>query len=263
MSSYLSVRLPNPQSIRSKNLKQKFFFSIFFIIFTSLSIILSQFIVAFLFKIFFKEKIHQAPYMAALQASSYLLALLFLIILPHFLIQKTKKLAPNSCLKKLKTSLEEVGLQILPTWTDIGLAPIVFIAYIFTSGFIAKLLSNFTWFDANQTQNVGFSTLFSASDRIIAFVALAVIAPIAEEIIFRGWLYGKLRSKLYFLPAILIVSALFGLLHGQLNVGIDVFVMSLFVCSQREITGTIHSGILLHIIKNSFAFFFLFIANQV
>ena len=258
MTTQPDLRLPNTKNIRSNNIKQKLFFSAVFIVLTGLVIVLSQLIVALVFKFFFQDKTYQTPYMAALQASSYLLALLFLIILPHFFVQKSNKLTPNSFRKNFKTSLEETGLQNLPTWTDIGLAPVAFIAYAFTSSFIVKFLSNFAWFDANQTQNVGFSALFSTSDRIIAFIALAIIAPIAEEIIFRGWLYGKLRSKLHFLPAIFIVSALFGFLHGQPNVGVDVFVMSLFVCSQREITGTIYSGILLHIIKNSLAFFILF-----
>lgn len=258
MSTHPNIKLPNTKIVRSNTLRQKIIFSSFFIIFTGSIIILSQLAVALIFKLLFQDKIYQTPYMAALQASSYLVALLLLIVLPHFFLQKTKKLAPNSFFRNLKTSLEEIGLKNLPTWTDIGLAPIAFIAYVFVSGFVTNFLSNFAWFDANQAQNVGFSALFSTSDRIIAFVALALIAPIAEEIIFRGWLYDKLRSKLHLLPAILAVSILFGFLHGQLNVGVDVFIMSLFVCSQREITGTIHSGILLHIIKNSFAFFILF-----
>lgn len=76
----------------------------------------------------------------------------------------------------------------------------------------------------------------------------------------RGWLYGKLRSRLKVPLAILLVSIVFAFLHGQWNVGVGVFVLSLVLCGLREITGTIWSGILLHIISNGIAFYLLYIA---
>jgi membrane protease YdiL (CAAX protease family) len=61
-------------------------------------------------------------------------------------------------------------------------------------------------------------------------------------------------------PAILITSVLFGIMHGQWKVGVTVFAMSIGMCVMRELTGTIWSGIILHMIKNGIAFFFLFVA---
>ena len=165
--------------------------------------------------------------------------------------------------KEAKTTREELGLTGLPTWTDIGLAPISFIIYILVGGVIMAiaeaLLSRFSWFDANQAQDVGFKLLNSPIDRIIAFVALVVIAPICEEIIFRGWLYGKLRSKMSMWAAILVVSVFFGIMHGQWNVGINVFALSIFLCLEREITGTIYASILTHMIKNGIAYALLYV----
>ena len=92
-------------------------------------------------------------------------------------------------------------------------------------------------------------------------IALVFIAPIAEEIIMRGWLYGKLRSRLPLPLAIVLTSILFGFLHGQWNVGVGVFALSLVLCSLREITGTIWSGILLHILSNGIAFYLLYIGG--
>ncbi len=79
-----------------------------------------------------------------------------------------------------------------------------------------------------------------------------------EEIRFRGWLYGKLRVRMSALPAILITSVLFGIMHGQMNVGVVVFAMSVAMCISRVLTGTIWAGILIHMIKNGIAFYFLF-----
>ena len=73
-----------------------------------------------------------------------------------------------------------------------------------------------------------------------------------------------LIPKKFSLPvSILIVSALFGFLHLQWNVGINVFCLSLVLCVLREITGTIHSGILLHMLKNGFAFYLLYVINMI
>ena len=133
------------------------------------------------------------------------------------------------------------------------------------------LFTIFPWFDAGQTQELGFSTYLSGGDRTIAFITLVVVAPIAEEIIFRGWLYGKLREKLNgVLPeyagkivSILLTSALFGLIHFQWNVGVNVFCLSVVLCVMREITGTIYAGILTHMIKNCVAFYLLYVIKIV
>lgn len=167
-------------------------------------------------------------------------------------------LVPWKIFKKWKTSREELGLLNEPTWTDIGLAPIGYIASLILAWIFTAIFSLLPWFNATETQNVGFESLISGGDRLVAFITLVIVAPIAEEIIFRGWLYGKLRAKISMIPAMLIVSTLFGIVHGQWNVGVTVFAISLVLCFLRETTGTIYSGILVHMLKNGIAFFLLY-----
>ena len=161
----------------------------------------------------------------------------------------------------------DLGLSGMPTWTDIGLAPVGFIvATILAAGLVA-IFNIFPWFDAEQAQEVGFSIYVTGFDRIIAFVILVLVAPIAEELIFRGWLYGKLRPMLSermsnaasIAISIFLVSLLFGIIHLQWNVGVNVFAMSVVLCGLREVTGTIYAGILMHMIKNGVAFYLLYV----
>ena len=139
--------------------------------------------------------------------------------------------------------------------------------YLILAAGLVALFSLFPWFNAGEVQEVGFSYYVTGGDRLVAFLTLVVVAPIAEEIIFRGWLYGRMRegllkkvsNKTSTVISIFLVSLLFGIVHLQWNVGVNVFALSLVLCALREVTGTIHAGILLHMLKNGIAFYLLFV----
>lgn len=184
---------------------------------------------------------------AVFSAITYVIAVLVTVFVPW-------------CIIKYKTTRDELGIRGLPTWTDLLLAPIGFIVFMFVAAFLLaflqKVLPGINW---TETQDVGFSNLISQNDYVLTFLMLVIVAPLAEEIIFRGWLYGKLRARIPAIPAILLVSLLFGIVHGQWNVGVTVFVMSIAMCSIRELTGTIWGGLLIHILKNGIAFYLLYV----
>ena len=53
----------------------------------------------------------------------------------------------------------------------------------------------------------------STVDKVITGAALVVVAPVTEEIFFRGLLYRALRNRLRTLPAALIAGSIFAALH--------------------------------------------------
>ena len=210
----------------------------------------SQYLVAIIFvKIInlSQNELNSNVVQAIYSAITYVLAIVVTIFVPW-------------CVVKFKTTRDELGLRGLPTWTDLLLAPIGFIVFMFVATLILavlqKIIPGVNW---QQSQDVGFSNLVTNGEFIITFIMLVIVAPIAEEIIFRGWLYGKLRARIPAIPAILLVSVLFGIVHGQWNVGVTVFVMSIAMCTIRELTGTIWGGVLIHIIKNGIAFYLLYV----
>lgn len=163
-------------------------------------------------------------------------------------------------INKRTTTLEDIGLTRLPAWADIILAPAGFVIYLLISGILVYVIGLiFPSFNASQVQQVGFNNVTQTYEYLLAFVTLVVIAPVAEETLFRGYLYGKLRKNVPTWLAMVLTSALFGAIHGQWNVGIDVFAMSMVACSLREVTGSIWGGVLLHMMKNGLAFYILFI----
>ncbi len=202
-----------------------------------------------------RETFQQPVWTAVYSAAAYVLATILVILIPPRIA------------KKWGITRRGLGLFGMPTWTDVGLAPVGFIVSLILAAGLVALFSLFPWFNASETQELGFSTLLIGGDRVIAFITLVVVAPIAEEIIFRGWLYGKVREVLTdkvneraaIAIAILIVSILFGLVHFQWNVGVNVFALSIVLCGLREVTGTIYAGILTHMIKNGVAFYLLYV----
>ncbi|HEU5063098.1 MAG TPA: type II CAAX endopeptidase family protein [Solirubrobacterales bacterium] len=80
-------------------------------------------------------------------------------------------------------------------------------------------------------------------------------AAIAEEIAFRGMLFGGLRERLPRVPAALLAGAVFGLLHAftGLSAVPPLIALGFIFCLLYEKTGSIVPGILLHMLNNSVA----------
>jgi len=196
-------------------------------------------------------QVGQAVLSTVLSAAVYLLSLLIVLGMPWLL-------------KRRRTTKQELGLSRLPTWKDIGLAPAGFVVYLVGSVVLLAVVSTLIpAIDMDQVQQNGFENIGHRYEYVLAFVTLVVIAPVAEEVLFRGYLYGKLRSKVPVWVAILLVSGLFAAIHGQWNVAVDVFALSIVLCILRELTGSIWSGILLHMLKNGVAFYFLFVSPMI
>lgn len=184
---------------------------------------------------------------AIVAAAVYLLTLVITITAPWLF-------------RKGYVSKEEIGLERLPTWTEILVTPAGFIVYLILTAILMLLFSKIIpGFDIKQVQDVGFSQLNHRYEYLLAFGTLVVIAPIAEEILFRGYLFGKLKKNTPVWLAIFVTSVVFGLIHGSWNIGVDTFALSVVLCLLRQITGSIWSSILLHMLKNGIAFYVLFI----
>ena len=113
--------------------------------------------------------------------------------------------------------------------------------------------------DYNQAQNTGFTGAASQGEILLAFVSLIIVAPVAEELIFRGYLLGKLRKYAPTWVAVLLTAGLFAVAHGQFNVGLDTFALGVVLCLLRIYSGSLWASILLHMLKNGIAFYFLFV----
>lgn len=86
----------------------------------------------------------------------------------------------------------------------------------------------------------------------MTIVLACVIGPIAEELFFRGVLYGALRQRLSRLFAILVSGAMFSLLHTNMIGFLPIMLLGCLLAYLYERTGSLASPLAVHIVHNTF-----------
>lgn len=82
---------------------------------------------------------------------------------------------------------------------------------------------------------------------------LGIVAPVAEEMIFRWVVYLRLRDFRRMVPAIVVSGLLFGIYHGNIVQAIYASVLGMAFAWMLEMTGNLLSSILLHVGANTWA----------
>ena len=174
-------------------------------------------------------------------------------------------------LKKRRTSWSTIG-WLKPKPVHAIYALLGGVAYYAIYLVVVYALSTlFPGLDLEAEQELGFDTAIQGVALVLVFISLVILPPLAEEIVFRGFLFTGLRKVLPFASTTLIVSALFGAPHllGGADVdflwvaAIDTFILSLVLTYLREKTGNLWPSIGLHAIKNGVAFLLLFVFKVV
>jgi membrane protease YdiL (CAAX protease family) len=168
-------------------------------------------------------------------------------------------------LRRARIAKARIGL-IRPVLIDVVWALAGYAAYFVCYLIIANIAGHFI--NADQQQKIGFDGAHGR-ELIYVFASLVVLPPIAEEIMFRGFLFTSFRQKFRVRYAVILTSLLFGIAHLQFGSGapllwvaaLDTFTLSCVLCTLREKSGSLWPGIYLHALKNGIAFIYLFHAK--
>jgi membrane protease YdiL (CAAX protease family) len=160
-------------------------------------------------------------------------------------------------LKHRKSSFKELGFNKFKN-SDVGW--IVSGAIIYYAALIAvlSLAQLIPGFNLEETQTIGYQVA-NGWQLGLAFIGLVILPPLAEEMLFRGFLYRGLAKKWPKLLAAIFASVLFAVVHFQWNVGVDVFVLSMVMIFLYEKTKNLWVCVGLHALKNAVAFLVLFV----
>ncbi len=173
-------------------------------------------------------------------------------------------------LRRHKLSLAFIGLR-RPRLTDPLWGLLAVPVYYALFGLLLAVASHlFPSLNISQKQELGFDKVVGHTQLLLTFLSLVVLPPLAEEIVFRGFMYQTLRKSRSVLVAGLITSVLFGAGHlaeggsaGPLYVGaLQTFTLSVVLIYLREKTGSLWAGITLHAGNNAIAFMVLFVLHS-
>lgn len=92
------------------------------------------------------------------------------------------------------------------------------------------------------------------SDSLWTLVLVVFAAPIFEEVLFRGRLYGLLRTKASPMVSVLLSSLMFGLMHLQPAVMLEGVLMGLLFSYAYLRSGSIFAPVILHMCNNALAY---------
>jgi hypothetical protein len=140
----------------------------------------------------------------------------------------------------------------LPAWPWLAAGiPMGFAALVLQEA--GGLLSKAIFPGANSTnQCVGIRGEFGSS-LALALLAVAVIAPIAEEIIFRGFTFGWLQGRLPLWGAVLISAAIFSAAHvgwAEPSLFLPVFLSGILLAYLYARSRSLWPGVIVHMTIN-------------
>jgi membrane protease YdiL (CAAX protease family) len=112
----------------------------------------------------------------------------------------------------------------------------------------------------NNPAILAFTDTTSPFLKCFMFLEAALIAPFAEETMFRAVFFRGLSSRMNVLPAMLIASLVFAILHPQLPLGFAaIFVIGFTLNALFYFRGSIAADITAHALNNSLILLFLFL----
>lgn len=131
----------------------------------------------------------------------------------------------------------------------VALSLAAIIPVILIVSYLAKLALG----DADSTQNllVFFKDSTSFTEKALLVFTAVVVAPLTEEVAFRGYLHGVLRQVGGRWCGILVSSLIFAAIHGHLPSFPGLIVLAIAFSLLYERTGSLWANILMHAGFNS------------
>lgn len=148
--------------------------------------------------------------------------------------------------------------------------------YMFMAAFPVVLLVGYAWmFLLTYLQSAGYNVaveqqsiinLFIQADSTLSFLALwfmaTIMAPVAEELLFRGAIYRFFKGRCSTPCAMIISAAFFALLHFNLASFPSLVVLGVFLCIAYELSGNLEVSIIFHSIFNLNSIFLIYLQPE-
>jgi membrane protease YdiL (CAAX protease family) len=148
--------------------------------------------------------------------------------------------------------VEQFGIRTTALWPAVGWTLVAWAGFFFFSAIWSAVL--------NISDQDDLPDELGADSSDVALVAVAflvcVMAPIAEELFFRGFTFTALRRRLGTLGAAVVTGMIFGAIHlggTQVEFIVPLMVFGFFLCLLYVWTSSLLPCIVLHALNNSLA----------
>ena len=123
----------------------------------------------------------------------------------------------------------------------------------------------YNYFDIKPEKQQVAEIISNLPDYYLPVIILgpALLVPLIEEILFRSFLYRSLTLKMGKLPAMLIASALFAVVHFEPHSMAQLFVLGFIFNIVYEKSGSLAACVGIHAVNNSFAIIALLFTPQI
>jgi membrane protease YdiL (CAAX protease family)/tetratricopeptide (TPR) repeat protein len=139
------------------------------------------------------------------------------------------------------------------SWKQVGLAAGGWFTVMFVAGVYATVMTN-VLHHRPEPRNIRFVLNLIHEHKIWAGIVVAVIAPITEEILFRGLLFSALSKWMKPIWVIVVSAAIFGAVHMDAVYFLILFLLGVLLGWARHTSKSIWFSIAIHMFQNGLAY---------
>lgn len=144
-----------------------------------------------------------------------------------------------------------------PPWQVLAASALMAVAALVPTSLLAELSLRLTPADPEVAAFMQENMPTTASGIVLAAVAVVVVAPLAEEIIFRGLLHRMASGIWGPLAATAVSSLVFGILHGEAWILFGLIGVGAVLAFVFEATGSVTACWITHAVHNAISLFLM------
>ena len=151
----------------------------------------------------------------------------------------------------LRPALSRLGIRrAVPK--DFGIALLTLLVYYIAAALFASLVLQPEQEDIGGELGVGDPNLLIA---ISAVLVIGLVAPVTEELFFRGFVFAGLRSRWSLWPSAIVVGLIFGIVHAPtgLTAVVPLAALGVALCWLYDRTGSLWPCVAAHVVNNGLA----------
>lgn len=147
-------------------------------------------------------------------------------------------------------TFEELGLRRVTPGALVLMIPVTLLA-LYMNGVVSRLTAFFFGDVPTARDQLALGEAISGADLVLLLILTALVAPIVEEVIFRGLLYRVVRARRGVAAAAIVSALAFAMVHFiPLLVGVF-FVFGLILSAVAQRYESLYPAIALHSLNNA------------